>query len=173
MSKPSEMLWALVDPSNPDAVTTQSDLAERLGVSFQTVYRWARGSAGFTERRQREVAALLGLSPTHFSEHEAVQKREQYRQKVFRQFLDTDLGRSTTDEERRLLSAPRFDEVRVPTVSMYRAWLLVLRGVLTEEQLERALEERQRALDIANAKIEAQRSAKKLERSARKGARRK
>jgi len=162
------MLRELVDPDDPkDQVITQAELARKLGVDFKTVHRWTKGHGGFDESRQRDVARVLDLPPTWFSEHDDVVAAEKYREKVFQQFINTDLGQTATDEERRILRAPRFDESIVPTVSMYRAWLLVLRGALTEEQIERALEEQRRRLEVAKAKLEAQRRAKRDEKKDR------
>lgn len=168
MAKPSEMLRDLVEEGSPHFVMGQTELAERVGVVFQTVHRWCKGLTAFPEFRQRQVAAVLGLPPTYFSAYDDVVVRERYRQKKFAEFLADELGATANEEERRLLAAPRFDEKIVPTVSIYRAWLLVLRGILTEEQVERALEEHRRILEIAKAKVEAQRSAKRSEKSEKK-----
>jgi transcriptional regulator with XRE-family HTH domain len=166
MAKPWEMLRDLV--TGPEKVISQAELARRLKVDFKTVHRWAKGLTDFDELRQRQVAEELDLAPTWFSEHDDVVAAAKYKEKIFGQFLQTDLGQSTTDEERRLLRAARFDEKMVPTVSIYRAWLLVLRGALTEEQVERAVEEQRRLLEVARAKLEAQRRAKREEKAAKK-----
>jgi transcriptional regulator with XRE-family HTH domain len=162
MATPAELLWDLVNPESSNFVISQTELAQKLQLAFQTVWRWAHGRGeGFTPARQRQVCEVLALPPNYFTQHDELVVRERYRQKKFAQFLETDLGHTVTEEEQRLLRAPKFDGKITPTVSMYRAWLLVLRGVLTEEQVERSLEEHRRELELAKAKVEAARAAKR------------
>lgn len=162
MASPNELLRDLVDPESENFVIEQTELAKRCGVAFQTVWRWVHAKGhGFDEARQKQVAEVLGLPHNYFSNYEDLRVREQYRAKVFNKFLEDQLGHSATEDELRLLRAPRFDGKIAPTISTYRAWLLVLRGALTEEQLERALEERRRLLEEATAKVEAARLARR------------
>lgn len=170
MATPGELLWDLVNPKSENFAIEQTELAKRCDVAFQTVWRWAHNKGnGFDEDRQKQVAEILGLRPTYFSEHEALLVKERYRARVFSKFLEDQLGQTATEEELRILQAPRFDGKIAPTLSTYRAWLLVLRGTLTEEQIERALEERRRLLEEATAKVEAARLARRTtEKTARK-----
>lgn len=71
---------------------------------------------------------------------------------AWREFLDTELGRSMTADERSTLASPRFH--RDPTVALYQGWLLHMRGELrtTREAVTALNESLDQELSSRNAK---------------------
>jgi hypothetical protein len=120
-----------------EAGLTPTELGRQLGYAnpYLTVKRWIDGR-GFNSENQAKVAEILGLSPHHFEKPDLDAYRDRYRIRVFAEFLRTEIGEQTTPDERRILGSARFAGKLLPTVSLYAAWALALRGRIPIEQVE-------------------------------------
>jgi hypothetical protein len=114
-----------------------TDLGRQLGYKnpYQAVHSLMVGRRKFGRELQERVADILGLPRDHFEAPDRTAARELYIHKEFQKFLLTDIGRGIDDETRRTLAGMPFTGRRLPTVALYQAIALSMRGDHTTEEI--------------------------------------
>lgn len=110
---------------------SKNKLAEDLGIYWSTVDNWTHDD-GFNEANQRRAARALGEADDYFSAPDLTALRERAREAALGEFLATQLGQSSTDDEKRTLSSSKFFG-GTPSPELYAAWLLSMRGMLRRD----------------------------------------
>lgn len=139
-----------------DAVLKQrnigkTEIGKRIGENYLTINRWTHGR-GFNEENQRRAAEALGLAPDAFRDPDLAAARERYRKRVFSDFCDTELGRSASEQELRLLDRIPFVEDILPLGKTYVAIFLALANRVPEERVPEILELNKSLIASAKAK---------------------
>lgn len=122
---------ALLEQALEKAGIGPTALAKKLGVDYQTVYRWTTGR-GFRPANQLRCIEALRLPDDYFTDHAAAAERERDRQAAFESWTQRSAyAQTATLRELRFLKRllPDDPDFR-PTESWYDVQLGLLRNVL-------------------------------------------
>ena len=99
-----------------------------MGVAYTTILAWERDESAPNSENLNALSVLLHVSPSYLLGEEQAVTEPQY--EAWRIFLDSPEGKGMAKAERRTLGSLRMDESIAPSVQLYRALLLGLRGRL-------------------------------------------
>ncbi len=103
---------------------------QEMGVAYTTVNAWEKQDAAPADDLLRRASEITGVPPSVLRGEAAPVDEAQYA--AWREFLNTDAGKSMSDGERFALSTMRFDSAsKSPeraSVERYRALLVAMRG---------------------------------------------
>lgn len=112
------------------ARTNMSEVSRRMDVAYTTVWKWAHDKTAPTVPLLRRFGDIVGVSVSDLLDKEGHTVTEpQY--EAWGKFLETEEGRSLTDDERLTLASVHFELPLNPTVATYQGWLAILRGTST------------------------------------------
>lgn len=119
---------------------SKSGFAKQVKRTFQTVFNWCRDE-GFGVEQQAIAAAALRRPSDFFSYPDLVEQREAYRANILREFRDTSLGQTLTQDEWRSLESFRWPEGRAPTVVDCKGLVRIIRGQLTQAEFDASVDD--------------------------------
>jgi hypothetical protein len=113
----------------------KAELARTTKKSFQTIFNWCK-DRGFGPDQRKEAARAIGESPGFFDHPDLAAQRENYRQAVLQKFRSHKVGRTLTEEEWRSIESFKWPEEVAPSESRYWGLVLVIRGQLSQSELQ-------------------------------------
>jgi transcriptional regulator with XRE-family HTH domain len=103
----------------------RSQFQRAIGMAYTTILAWEEDEVTPKGETLRHLSVVLGVSPSYILGEDMPVTEEQYAE--WGSFLDTEMGRGMSRDERVILGSGRYTDGEPPSVERYTALLLALR----------------------------------------------